>query len=137
MKNKRVFFILNENQFLANLATVLYGIFIAWSSPYIPLLQSKDSPLGKPLNDEEASWIAASGGFGGLASTFICGWLLEKIGRKRTLMIIGIPQILSWLLILFGTSSKYLLLARVLGGLSGGGAFTVVPVFISEIADDE
>lgn len=93
--------------------------------------------MGKPLNEEEASWIAASGGFGGLASTFICGWLLDRIGRKNTLVLIGIPQVFSWLLTLVGTNSNHLLIARILGGLSGGGAFTVVPVFISEIADDE
>lgn len=88
------------------------------------------------MNEEEASWIAAIGGFGGLASTFICGWLLERIGRKKTLMIIGVPQILCWILVLIGKSPKFLLVARVLGGLSGGGAFTVVPVYITEIADD-
>lgn len=115
----------------------MYGIFIPWTSPYIPLLQSEVSPLGKPLNDDEVSWIAASGGFGGLASTFICGWLLDRIGRRSTLMLIGIPQILSWALTFLGRNWTHLLIARILGGLSGGGAFTVVPVFISEIADDE
>lgn len=100
-------------------------------------MQSSESPLERPLTENEASWIAASGGFGGLASTFICGWLLDKIGSKKTLMLIGVPQVLSWLLIWCGRSSNHLLIARILGGLSGGGAFTVVPVFISEIADDE
>ncbi|XP_063705135.1 facilitated trehalose transporter Tret1-like [Culicoides brevitarsis] len=123
--------------FCANLATVLYGIFISWSSPYIPLLQSENSPLKNRLSDEEASWIAAIGGFGGLASTFLCGWLLDRIGRKKTLILIGIPQIICWVLILYGTTANQLLVARILGGLSGGGAFTVVPVFVSEIADDD
>uniref|UniRef100_A0A336MWL1 CSON008290 protein n=1 Tax=Culicoides sonorensis TaxID=179676 RepID=A0A336MWL1_CULSO len=123
--------------FCANLPTILYGIFISWSSPNIPLLQSIETPLESPLNDHEASWIAAVGGLGGLLSTFICGWLLDKIGRKKTLILIGVPQALCWILILTGRNGRHLLIARILGGLSGGGAFTVVPVFISEISDDD
>lgn len=43
---------------------------------------------------------------------------------------------LSWLFIEFGTGVWHLYVARFLAGFAGGGSFIVVPIFVTEIADD-
>lgn len=51
-------------------------------------------------------------------------------------MCIAIPQIISWILIIFAQNMLYILMSRFLGGLSGGGLYIIIPLFISEISDD-
>lgn len=41
-----------------------------------------------------------------------------------------------WLLIYYAKTPFYLILSRVLSGIAGGGLFSIIPSYISEIADD-
>lgn len=43
----------------------------------------------------------------------------------------------SWVLIEFGVQPWHLYLSRVLSGLSSGGGFCLVPVFVSEICESQ
>lgn len=56
--------------------------------------------------------------------------LSSKIFKKNSMQ-------LSWIMILFATNVYYLYIARMAIGLAGSGAFFVIPVFVSEIADDK
>ena len=60
----------------------------------------------------------------------------DNVGRKRSLISIAIPQIISWLLIIFARNWIHILVSRLLGGVSGGGIYIIIPLFISEISDD-
>lgn len=44
------------------------------------------------------------------------------------------PQCI-WFLFYFAASIEWLYVARVCAGLTGGGMFVVLPIFIGEIAD--
>lgn len=119
------------------LAPLAYGIAFGWSSPSIPVLLSEESPLiTGPISDDEASWISSifciGGAFGGLAF----GPIMERIGRTKALMVAAPVQIISWLLIIFAASVNYLYISRFLMGVVAGALFVIVPVFVSEIADD-
>jgi SP family facilitated glucose transporter-like MFS transporter 8 len=46
------------------------------------------------------------------------------------------PQIIGWILMYYADSALLLILFRFMAGVAAGGIFTVVPVFISEIAED-
>lgn len=43
---------------------------------------------------------------------------------------------MSWLLIWFGENVYHLYVARLLGGFFGGSGYMIIPIFLSEIADD-
>lgn len=60
----------------------------------------------------------------------------DVIGRKKSLIAVAIPQLISWIMILLARKSIYILLARFLSGLSGGALYVIIPLFTSEIADD-
>lgn len=44
---------------------------------------------------------------------------------------------MSWMLILFAKNVYYLYMARFLNGFFGGGSYTIVPLFLYEIAEDQ
>lgn len=44
---------------------------------------------------------------------------------------------MSWVLILIATNVQYLYVSRILAGIAGGGCLVVIPVYISEIANDK
>lgn len=48
----------------------------------------------------------------------------------------GISSQCSWFLIIVATRAEHLYVSRVLGGLSAGGSFVLVPLFVAEIAED-
>lgn len=71
------------------------GASVSWTSPYLPLLQSKDSPIGYPITTSQASWIGSLMAIGALVGAFFYGWLAEKVGRFWALIAAAIPQIVS------------------------------------------
>lgn len=62
--------------------------------------------------------------------------LAARIGQKVSLCIVAVPQILGWLLIYYATNPFYLITSRVISGFAGGGLYSIIPSYISEIADD-
>lgn len=135
-----------------------YGVTCGWASPSIILLTSDETPLpsGK-ISMDEASWIASLICVGGLIGNIMFGFITSKFGRKIPLIFITIPTIVSgfhfsinlklilkldyfyqfgWLLVLFAQNIYYLYAARLLNGFVGGGFYTIVPQFLSEIAVD-
>ncbi|KNC32811.1 putative facilitated trehalose transporter Tret1-2 [Lucilia cuprina] len=127
-----------RNQLLATIAvqilTFAHGIAIGWTSPTLLKLQSSDSPTNFVVSVEQASWIGSLFGLGSLVGNLF-GFLLNRIGRKWCLYLMSLPYIIAWILIFFSKTYLYLYVARFLIGITGGGIFLVIPIFISEIAD--
>lgn len=61
----------------------------------------------------------------------------DKIGRKKSLITVAIPQILAWVMIAIATNPIYILASRLLSGVSGGALYVIIPLFTSEISDDK
>lgn len=129
------------------------GGSVSWTSPYLSLLKSNDSPLSSPITASQASWIGSLLAIGALVGSFLFGWMSEKFGRFPSLITAAVPQIVSWLnfylpsdtkiffktwwlIIIFSSSAKWLYLGRFLAGLSTGGCFALVPMYIAEISQD-
>lgn len=121
----------------ANIMALSYGAFCGWPSAAFLILQSGASPMTNgPITNEEASWIGAIICVGGLSGNFFFGWLSNWIGRKRTLLLSALPMLIAFIMIPFSTSVMHLCMSRFLGGFAGGGAFAVIPIYITEIAED-
>ncbi|KAM7362746.1 facilitated trehalose transporter Tret1-like [Cochliomyia hominivorax] len=119
----------------AQILTFAHGIAAGWISPTLHQLQSHNSPTGFVITVEEVSWIGSLFGLGSLTGNILFGLLLNRIGRKWCMYLIALPYLSSWILIYFSKTSVYLYVARYLGGMTGGGNYVVVPIFITEIAD--
>lgn len=121
--------------FPANLLSINYGIAAGWIAPNLGKFQTDQSPIGL-ITAKEASLIVSSLCIGGLAGSLLFGFLGDILGRKWTLICACLPQIVANLLIIFGTNAYYVYAARILFGLSGGGVFVVLPIFVSEISKE-
>ncbi|MDO5049920.1 MAG: sugar porter family MFS transporter [Actinomycetaceae bacterium] len=85
-----------------------------------------------------ASGLAGSAGIiGGLIGALFAGRISDKIGRKRTMVLIG-PFLLFEAI--FGAFSPifggywFLIFTRIVGGMGFGAATTVAPGYVAEIA---
>ena len=129
------------------------GVSIGFTSPFLPILQSNESPLSQPLTESQANWVGSLFALGALFGTLIFGWLSEAVGRFWSTLLSPLPEIvrflstslktsnqfefqLWWLIAIFTSTPEFLLLGRFLSGLTAGGVFVLVPLYISEISED-
>lgn len=109
----------NKYFFAANLTTLLSGISMGWSSPAIPILSSKNTPLESGIvSNEEISWIGSSYCIGGLFTTLSYNFVSDLIGRKKAIQLIALPLFVNIFLnfIIKGNEAEkiILLLLRIL-----------------------
>ncbi|WP_282167979.1 sugar porter family MFS transporter [Shewanella japonica] len=85
------------------------------------------------LTDLQIGTVVSAPGFGVIFALMVTGFICDKIGRKKTLVIISFIYIISAVLSVMATSFESLVVARFIGGL----AFTslsVAAMYIGEIA---
>lgn len=117
----------------ANLCALASGLHFGWPSPAKGKLESSDFHLN--ISSDESSYITIIAPFGYLIGGPISSILVDVIGRKCVLLLISIPQISAWLLIAFSNTIVLLYIARFLTGIAEGALFTVLPMYLCEIAD--
>ncbi|XP_017854011.1 facilitated trehalose transporter Tret1-like isoform X2 [Drosophila busckii] len=130
-----------RNQYMASIAvnilSIAFGGTMGWMSSSYLELQSAATPLATgPLNKHELGWVTCSPALGALLVTVFLTSFADKYGRKRFLLCLSLPVLLSWLIISLARHPWHLCLARFLAGSAGGGSFTVIPLYITEIAEN-
>lgn len=129
-----------RNQYKAilvvNLISFVHGAATGWLSPSVLVLQSEETHLTSgPISMEELSWIGALLSLGGIAGNFFFSVVAGRYGRKFALIVLALPNLTFWTLLMFSKVVAHLYLARFFAGITGGGLFVVLPVFVAEIAD--
>jgi len=77
-----------------NLLALGYGTIIGWSSPFLPVLQSYDSPLKSgPITLDETSWIGSLISVGSIFGTILFGWITERFGTNIAGYVNSLPLI--------------------------------------------
>lgn len=113
---------------MAGLGGLLYGIdfgVIAVSMPYIKALHI--------YTDAQVSWIVGAVMFGGIIASATAGWLCDRFGRKKMIVVgagfflVAIPVVC-----FSGTSLAVMLTGRVLQGMSAGYMAVVMPMYLTE-----
>ncbi|KAK5645051.1 hypothetical protein RI129_006351 [Pyrocoelia pectoralis] len=126
---------------VVNLASLCCGMQISWTSPCLPKIseqsQLPNNPLGRIITIEEASWIGSLLAVGGCLGTKVVEWLVDNIGRKKTLLFASIiPFIVAHILFSLGQYVVYYYLARILAGIAVSCVYSVVPIYLAEIAEN-
>ncbi|XP_017831762.1 solute carrier family 2, facilitated glucose transporter member 8 isoform X3 [Callithrix jacchus] len=119
--------------FAAALGPLSFGFALGYSSPAIPSLQRAAPPTPR-LDDEAASWFGAIVTLGAAAGGVLGGWLVDRAGRKLSLLLCSVPFVTGFAVITAAQDVWMLLGGRLLTGLACGVASLVAPVYISEIA---
>lgn len=121
---------------LVNIVSFSHGVCAGWLSPQYGLLSSEDSPLSDgPMTTEELSWAGANICTGAILATWVTVTMSHRMGRKFALNFIAYPQIIFWLLIIFGNNAMSVIVGRFFGGMGGGSTFSSVPLFVADIAE--
>ncbi|XP_066603066.1 facilitated trehalose transporter Tret1-like [Prorops nasuta] len=115
-----------------NLGMLSIGLFFGWASPSLSKLQSEDSPV--KLNLAQYSWIVSLFTFGALAGSVISSFIINVIGRKKTMLASTIPSIIGWLMIAFATTASEFYISRFISGISAGISYSVTPIYLGEIS---
>ncbi|XP_015734890.1 solute carrier family 2, facilitated glucose transporter member 8 isoform X1 [Coturnix japonica] len=127
----------NKKLYLATFAAVLgplsFGFVLGYSSPAIPELRKINNPELR-LDDNRASWFGSIVTLGAAAGGILGGCLVDKIGRKLSLMLCSVPYVSGYIVIISAQNIWMLYFGRILTGLASGITSLVVPVYISEIS---
>lgn len=120
-----------------NLLLIDLGLAVAFPTIVIPALrglQPERNP-GETLHFTvaQASW------FGSLAyilkpcGSALSGWVAERIGRKRAMLLVNVPHIIGWPMLYFAQSVEEVFAAAVLLGLGVGFMEAPVVTYVGEI----
>lgn len=109
------------------------GTALAWTSPVLPQLYKETSWL--VITKEQGSWVSSLLALGAIAGAVSCGQMADKLGRKKTLLLLALPFLLSWVIIILASKLWLIYVARFIIGAAVGAACVVVPIYISEIAE--
>ncbi|XP_033314124.1 facilitated trehalose transporter Tret1-like isoform X2 [Bombus bifarius] len=111
------------------------GFVVGWNSPSIVILMSEDSPI--PVTASSVSTLVAVVAVGHMLAPPINIFIVDKFGRKNTLLFSALPLLVSWSLITIATSIWELYVARFLAGITLGLFICVAPIYIGEISSPD
>ncbi|XP_044014253.1 facilitated trehalose transporter Tret1-2 homolog [Aphidius gifuensis] len=117
---------------VCNLLIVDCGLSEGWPTPTMTKFSDGNDPV-KLSSSEEAlviNLMYVGVGMGALSPIF----LMDKIGRKWTLLAAALPKIISWIVIGLAKNSHALYAGRITAGIGCGIAYSVLPMYIGEVS---
>ncbi|EFN76978.1 facilitated trehalose transporter Tret1 [Harpegnathos saltator] len=112
--------------------STVVGLVQGWNSPAIVALMMPDSPI--PIIASDASTLIAVISVGFVISTPLSMYLIEKIGRRKVMLMSALPMIVGWGLITVATNIWILYTARLLNGVAVGLFLNPLSIYMGEIA---
>lgn len=127
--------------FGAQLLTLSFGMTMGWTSIANEELDSNfnitnpNDHWKTPVipNEMEKQLIASIWTIGSVFGGFTSGYLIDKFGRKKVLIALGIPFTLAWLMIGFAQSSLMIIIGRIINGFGVGISMATIPRYLAEI----
>lgn len=117
------------------LSCISDGMQYGWTAPVIPKLLDKDSPV--KITENQAEWLETILMLGACCGLPLTMYLVDKIGRKGSLIGSSSTTLVSWIIIAFAPSVEYIYVARFFAGIAGDTAFVAAPMYIAEMADQK
>ncbi|XP_034181689.1 trehalose transporter 1-like protein [Osmia lignaria lignaria] len=116
---------------ICNLLVIDSGLNEGWITPIIPKFQ-QDDPLR--VSTDQMVWVVNLMYVGVGLGSLVPFLLMDRIGRKGTLLFATIPKISSWFLIGLANSIPQLYAGRILAGVGCGITYAVMPMYLGEVS---
>ncbi|XP_053618407.1 facilitated trehalose transporter Tret1-like isoform X2 [Plodia interpunctella] len=117
--------------FLSTLISFVYS----WPSYTVANFRSNDTVLSAPMTSLEVSLLGSLTNVGGLVATPLCGYAMNKLGRKYTSLLFGLPFVICWTIISITNYIPLVLAAIALSGFGAGGQ-VLTTIYVAEISQD-
>jgi len=125
----------------ANLAALSSGLALGFSAILLPQLipRERTNDLYQPFtaNSEEGSWIASIFGLGAVIGGLMSAYVGNKLGRRNSLMILAIPDIMGWILVAASQNLEMMLVGRFLAGFSAAAYSSNIQIYVAEISQPQ
>ncbi|CAH0555871.1 unnamed protein product [Brassicogethes aeneus] len=122
-----------------NLLAITGDSSLSWISPMYLRLKSTDpniNPLGRPITRDEDGWLGSLVNIGAMVSPLLFGFICSKYGRRISLLTISVPALAAYVILAFAGDINSYYVARLLQGLTLGGEYAVLPMYVAEITED-
>ncbi|CAD6271170.1 unnamed protein product [Miscanthus lutarioriparius] len=86
------------------------------------------------LSISEFSAFGSLPNVGGMVGAIASGQMAKYVGRRGSLMIAAVPNIMGWLAISIAKDTSFLYMGRLLEGFGVGVMSYVVPVYVAEVS---
>ncbi|XP_068625449.1 facilitated trehalose transporter Tret1-like [Battus philenor] len=134
---------------IVNLGALAAGACMAWSSSAlmsatVEMHTEREIEIGRNqsdihpklmLNPINASWVASLLCLGALWGAVPAGLISENFGRKKTLLYLALPLVVSWILVASSPNVYGLYVGRFVGGVAVGAFSVGIPPYIEDIAE--
>ncbi|KAH8252599.1 hypothetical protein KR032_000711, partial [Drosophila birchii] len=110
------------------------GTVLGWSGPVEASIKNGSAYKFRP-STVEWGLVGSLMTLGGACSCIPVGILLDKIGRKVTMLVMVAPFTIGWLLIIFAQHVAMLVVGRFLVGFSGASYSVSASMYNTEIAE--
>uniref|UniRef100_A0A6P7GMZ6 Facilitated trehalose transporter Tret1-2 homolog n=1 Tax=Diabrotica virgifera virgifera TaxID=50390 RepID=A0A6P7GMZ6_DIAVI len=115
----------------ASLGALNDGALYAWTSPFlVKLVNDKEH---YDISEMEANNITVVMPLTMVLTGYLFSQLVDRIGRKKTMFLIAVPQILSLLTCAFARSIYVFYISRVFAGLGSAILMSALPAYIGEV----
>lgn len=112
------------------------GTALGWPAPAGPRLVGENDRYF-PMTQSEFDWIASVITIGLAFSCLPVGFLMNKFGRKGTMLALVVPFLVGWALIIWAQNFVMMLIGRFILGLAGGCFCISAPQYSTEISENE
>ncbi|RWS20762.1 facilitated trehalose transporter Tret1-like protein, partial [Leptotrombidium deliense] len=106
------------------------GTIVGYTSPGIPSIEDIHSHL--QISKSSENWLGSLMPLGASLGALIAAVIVDKLGRKFTLMLASIPCVFGWLIMAYAINVYVLLIGRFATGLSVGFISMSAPLYIAE-----
>jgi len=136
----------------ANIGALSSGLALGYSSILLPQLRPDEnvapfddihsggadnvsSTIYRPFTADpnQGSWIAAIFGLGAVFGGLVSAFFGNKYGRRISLMMMAIPDLLGWILVASSQNLAMMLIGRFLAGFAAAGYSPNIQIFVAEI----
>lgn len=109
------------------------GMAYGWTSPMIPYLMSNSTHI--PITLHEGEFLETVFLFGAVAGLPASIFVVNRGGRKVSMILSSFVGCLCWIMILCTYSLYVVYVARFFSGMAGNMVFIGAPMYIAEIAE--